>query len=80
MLTAVIEERPVAKKRTEDETPKRYGTLIRVSDVFSDAIRQAASFEKISIADFATKHLLPVVERRYRDSVVKEARRIEGKS
>jgi hypothetical protein len=64
----------VAKKKT----PKRYGTLIRVSDKFADALRDASSFEKISMAEFADLVLLPVVEKRYRDAVIKEARRMEG--
>lgn len=48
--------------------------VIRVSDGFAEAIGRAASFEKISVAEFATRHLLPVVEKRYRDAVLKEAK------
>lgn len=59
-------------------TPKRHGTLIRVSDDFAAAITRAASFKEISVAEFATKHLLPIVERLYRDDVLKEAKRVKG--
>jgi hypothetical protein len=79
MLAVASKEMPVAKKKaSEKDQPKRYGTLIRVSDEFAEALRRAASFEKISMAEFATAYLLPVVEKRYRDAVLKEARRMEG--
>jgi hypothetical protein len=58
--------------------PKRYGTLIRVSDEFAAALRDAVGFEKTSMAEFADAQLLPVVRKRYRDAVLKEARRMEG--
>jgi ribosome-binding protein aMBF1 (putative translation factor) len=69
----------VAKKKTlSKDEPKQYGTLIRVSDEFADAIRQASSFEGMSMREFADAHLLPVTRKRYSDAVIKEARRIEG--
>lgn len=69
----------VAKKKTSGkDDPKQYGTLIRVSDEFADAIREASSFEKVSMREFADAHLLPVVRKRYRDAVLKEAKRIGG--
>jgi hypothetical protein len=68
------------KKSTEPEPSKRYGTLIRVSDEFADALRQAAAFEGLSQGEFATRHLLAVVEKHYRDAVLKEAKRIGGDS
>jgi len=70
----------VAKKKSDGKTePKRYGTLIRVSDAFADALRNAASFEKMSIAEFADSYLRPATEKRYKEAVLKEARRMEGK-
>ena len=76
---AVAEIQKVAKKNKKgDETSKAYGTLIRVSEEFADAMKDAAGFEKVSMADFADAHLLPIVKRRYRDQVVKTARRLEG--
>jgi hypothetical protein len=69
----------VAKKKSAKDLPKRYGTLIRVSDKFAESIRRASSFEKASIAEYAETHLLPVIERRYRDAVLKEAKKMEGK-
>ena len=69
----------VGKKKAEIKgPPKRYGTLIRVSDEFAEAIGRAASFEEKSIAEYATAHLLPVVEKRHRDAVIKEAKRMGG--
>jgi hypothetical protein len=65
----------LAKKKT---AAKRYGTLIRVSDVFAEALGDVTRFEKISVAEFADRHLLPVVRKRYRDAVLREAKRMEG--
>jgi hypothetical protein len=47
-----------------------------MSDEFAEALRKAASFDDLSMAEYATKHLLTVVEKRYRDAVLKEARRM----
>ena len=79
MPSPVLMESAVAKKKnaSKDE-PKQYGTLIRVSEEFAEAIRQASSFEGISQREFADHHLLPVVQKRYRDAVLKEAKRIGG--
>jgi hypothetical protein len=71
--------RPAVSRKKSPSDSKRYGTLIRVSDEFAQAIRDAASFEKLSISEFANNHLLAVVQKRYRDAVVKEAKRMEGK-
>jgi hypothetical protein len=75
MPTVLERGNDVAKKKGE---PKRYGTLVRVSDRFADALRSAASFDKTSMSEFADRVLLPVVEKHYRDAVLKEARRMEG--
>src|SRR4051794_36867330 len=74
-MTTAIGGGAVAKKKASESEgqPKRYGTLIRVSDTFADALKKAASFEKISMAEFADLVLLPVTENRYRDAVIKEA-------
>jgi hypothetical protein len=66
-------------KRKSAATPKRYGTLIRVSDAFAQALRDVVGIEKTTVAEFCDAHLSPVARKRYRDSVLKEARRIEGK-
>jgi hypothetical protein len=76
-MNAVAESGKVAKKKS-GAAPKKYGTLIRVSDEFADALRDVVGFEKTSIADYADSHLLPLVRKRYRDAVVKAARRLEG--
>ena len=67
-------------KATEKPEPKRYGTLIRVSDKFADAIRDASSFEKLSVAEFADTVLLPITEKRFKDAVTKAAKRMEDKA
>ena len=70
MGTIDVDEKP--------KTPKRYGTLIRVSDEFAAAIREVTSLEMISTAEFADTHLLPVVRKRYREVILKKAKGIEG--
>jgi hypothetical protein len=76
-MSAVGESTKMAKKKS-GPIPRRYGTLVRVSDEFAEALRDVVGFEKTSIAEFADAHLLPVVRKRYRESVLREARRIEG--
>ena len=76
-MSAIAEARDVAKKKT-GTTSKRYGTLIRVSDAFAEALSDATKFEKTSVAEFADAHLLPIVRKRYRESVLKKARQLEG--
>jgi ribosome-binding protein aMBF1 (putative translation factor) len=70
----------VAKKKSvSGEKPKQYGTLIRVSESFADAIRKASQFQGMSMAGYADEYLLPVVEKKYRDAVLKEAERMKSK-
>jgi hypothetical protein len=78
-MNAVSEMRGVAKKKAKvGEPQKRYGTLMRVSDEFAAAMRDVTGFEKISAADFADAHLLPILRKRYRNAVLREAKRMEG--
>ena len=70
-VTAEIQD--VAKKQ-----PKRYGTLIRVSDQFAEALKDVTGFEKITVAEFCDTHLLPVVRKRYHNGVIKKAKKLEG--
>lgn len=77
MAITETEELDVAKKKTQAGKPKRYGTLIRVTDEFADAMRTASSFENVSIAEYATLHLLPIVQKRYRDALIKKAKKME---
>jgi hypothetical protein len=78
-MSAVLsaETRGVAKKKS-GATPKRHGTLIRVSDEFASALSVITRFENVSVAEFADTRLLPIVRKMYRDSILKEARRMEG--
>lgn len=68
------------KKREPKNEPKPETTLIRVTVEFAGAVRAAASFEKLTTGEFASKHLLPVALKHYRDAVLREAKRMEGKS
>lgn len=68
----------VGKKRSQEGKPRRYGTLIRVTDESAELITRAASFEKLSVAEFVTRYFDPIAEKRYRDAVLKEARRMKG--
>ena len=77
MTVAAPEKPPVAEKK-KGKPPKKYGTLIRVSDAFAESIKRASSFEGTSVAEFANAHLLPITEKRYRDAVVRAARKMEA--
>jgi hypothetical protein len=76
-MNATAEHSGVAKKKT-GETPKRYGTLIRVSDEFAEALKVATGFEMTSVAEYADAVLLPIVRKRHREAVIREAKRMEG--
>ena len=77
-MTTFAPDRPMAKKTApKSEAPKVPSVLIRVSAVFADAIRDAASIDRVTVGAFADEHLLPIVAKRYRDSVLKAARKIE---
>jgi len=67
----------MAKKKSA-ATSKRFGSMVRLSDEFAEALSDAAGMEKLSAAKFADAHLLPIVRKRYRDAVLKEAKRLEG--
>jgi hypothetical protein len=76
-MGVLAEMKSVAKKKSADPN-QRKGTLIRVSDEFADALRDVTGFEKTTVAAFCDADLLPVVRKRYREAVLKEARRMEG--
>jgi hypothetical protein len=76
-MSALAEMKSVAKKKSADPH-QRKGTLIRVSDEFADALRDVTGFEKTTVAEFCDAHLLSLVRKRYRDVVIKEAKRMEG--
>lgn len=70
----------VAKKKKSEAggASKRYGTLVRVSDAFADALRRAAQLDDVTQADFADTHLLPVIDKKYREAVAREMKRLSG--
>lgn len=67
------------KKPKIKGVPKRYGTLIRVTDEFADEIREAAALHRTSVAEYATTHLQPVMRKEYKETFLKKARKLEGK-
>jgi hypothetical protein len=72
-MSALAEMKSVAKKKNVDPH-KRSGTLIRVSDELAEALREATSLERSTVAEFGDLHLLPVVRKRYRDVLLEKAR------
>jgi hypothetical protein len=80
MVTATTLDKTMARKRAPKGEVKPDTTLIRVTVEFAEALRIATSFERTSVGEFATKHLLPVVRKHYRDAVMREAKRMEGSS
>jgi hypothetical protein len=78
MMTTAEKPR-MAKKKTAGKA-KRYGTLVRVSDAFAETLRRVAQLEQDTQANIADAHLLPILEARYKEAVIKEAKRVGGKS
>jgi hypothetical protein len=76
-MNALAERKSVAKKKNPDPH-KRSGTLIRVSDELAEALREATSYERVTVAQFGDQHLLPVVRKRCREVVLRKARGLEG--
>ncbi len=73
----------VAKKKAEKPevpkgAPKRYGTLIRVSDEFADAIGEITGLQRISAAHWLDTHVLAMIRKQYRDEILNKAKRLEG--
>lgn len=78
-MAITLAGKPVAKKKSSTNAePRRYGTLIRVSDEFADAIRKASALADVSHSEFADDHLLAIVQRIYRDALAKESKRMGG--
>jgi hypothetical protein len=63
----------------DSKATRKYGSLIRVSDQFIEAMRDVTGFEKVSTAEFADAVLLPIVQKRYREGVIRKAKQLEGK-
>jgi hypothetical protein len=80
MKTAAVGGKNVGKKTAKDAEPKRYGTLIRVSEAFAEAMGEASSFEGMSVAQFAETRLLPVVKQHYKEAVIAKARRLQSEA
>jgi hypothetical protein len=73
-MTGTLE---MAKKKAVSGA-KRHGSLVRVSEAFAEALNDAARIEKMSAAEFADAYLLTAVQKRYRETVLKEAKRLGG--
>ena len=63
----------MAKKASESKD-----AMVRVSTAFAEALKDVVRIEGKSIAEFADDYLLPIVRKRYKDSLMKEARRVSG--
>ncbi len=50
-MTATLECADVAKKTTGEKQPKRYGVMVRVTDEFAAALRDATGVEHMSAAE-----------------------------
>jgi hypothetical protein len=74
----VTAERLDVAKKPKAKSLKRYGVMVRVSDEFADALKDATSLERVSAADFCNTHLLPIVRKRYREVILKKAKEAEG--
>jgi hypothetical protein len=80
IMTATLADETMAKKKAAASAgPKRYGTLVRVSDDFADALRKASALQGVSMADFADANLLAVVQKLYVDTLARESKRMGGK-
>ena len=74
-MTTAPETHDMAKKEN-DPAARKYANLVRVSAEFAEALNDAAHMEKMSAGEFADAHLLPAVRKRYRETVLKEAKRV----
>lgn len=80
-MSTALASSPVDKKKSDQpkDQAKRYGTLIRVSDRFADALRRITQIEGVSMADYIDAQYLASTEQAYEAAVVAEAKRIERK-
>lgn len=78
-MPATTEAPHVAKKKAPaaPEPARRYGSLIRVSDEFAEAINDAASIRKQSVRDLADELLLGLVRKAYTDKILEAAEQIQ---
>ena len=76
-MTTVPENHDMAKKESETAV-RKYANLVRVSAEFAEALNDAVRMEKMSAGEFADAHLLPTVRKRYKETVLKEAKRVGG--
>lgn len=76
-MTATLECADVAKKTTGEKQPKRYGVMVRVTDEFAAALRDATGVEHMSAAEFCDAYLLPVVRKHYKAAILKRAKGFE---
>jgi hypothetical protein len=50
--------------------------LMRVSTEFADTVQALAGMEKVSAAEFMDAEFLALIKKRYKDAILKEARRL----
>src|SRR5271165_4536966 len=66
-------------KKPNSAPAQKNDAMLRRSNAFAEALKDATRIDKTSIAEFADEHLLPVVRERYKPAVIREARRLSGK-
>jgi hypothetical protein len=76
-MSTVTGTQTVARKSKNPSSPKRYGSLIRVTDEFAEAIRDASSLEKMSIAEFAQTYLTRTVRDHYKKTIKRLAKKVD---
>jgi hypothetical protein len=54
-------------------------SLFRVSDEFAESLRKVCALGGTSAAKFADEHLLPIVQKKYRDLLNAESKKMGGK-
>jgi hypothetical protein len=62
----------------EKPTPgdKKAVRMMRVSTEFADAVAKVSQLENLNAAEFVDTHFLPIVRKRYKEAIIKEAKRL----
>jgi hypothetical protein len=79
MSVSAAGEIDVGKKKSSKGPVKRYGTLVRVTDRTAEILRRVSRQEDISVAEFMTRYVEPIAEKRYGELIAKEMERLKGR-
>ena len=78
-MSATLSGEPVAKKKASSKDDmKKGGTMIRVTDDVAEALRKVCALENMTAAEFSETYYLPVIQKRYRELIAAESKRIGG--